>query len=316
MKPTRIFTLLIAAVCMLLLLPTAGALSIHMDPLSASAVAPVSVSAASANDNYPISVEQAKNSVRLFMNDLTLDPQLSSTGSLEIGNYYHLIHDSDSFEVNQNTGVVEFVHFGANEPDSANGTITRDQAYANATEFAGRKYDDFSGKSWKLVVDTDEQISWRYNGSAGHGEYYVSSKDYDFVFREEKNHVLLPNLVHVRVNPVTGAIIDYWGVDRLVPIDLNNKVALATATETAEYYLKSDFGQQVVIGSTESYLAVVTRYQNVENLAWVIKIKFSYPSFSSDEDTDLVVIDANDGSLLADHWNNIWPESRLTYYLN
>ncbi|MDD1694589.1 MAG: hypothetical protein LUQ71_07675 [Methanoregula sp.] len=313
MRMTRMFAVLIAALCMLFVLPYAGAMSVQMDPISDAGT--VSVSAASANDNYPISVEQAKNSVRLFMNDLTLEPTLGSTGSLEIGNYYNLNAGSDSFSVNQNTGVVEFVHFGANAPDSANVTLTRDQAYAKATEYAGQKYDGFTGKSWKLVVDNVyEQKSWRYNSTTRNYEEYVTKKAYDFVFREEKDHVLLPNLVYVQVNPVTGAIVDYWGVDRLVTAGLKNTVSLAEAVETTQdcYHFSDSF----TLSSSEAYLAVVTRYQNVENLAWVVKLKGYYSWDRDDERTYYAVIDATDGSVLGTRWSDIWPESRLSDYFN
>jgi spore maturation protein SpmB len=66
MRITRIFAALIAALCILSILPMAGAMSVRMDQITAT-VSSVSMDAASANDNYPISVEQAKNSVRLFI---------------------------------------------------------------------------------------------------------------------------------------------------------------------------------------------------------------------------------------------------------
>jgi hypothetical protein len=315
MKITRMFAVLIAAVCMLCVLPYAGALSIQLDPLSTDTGSLVSVNAASDNDNYPISTEQAKHSIRIFLNDPAVEPQLDSTGSLEVGNYYHFSVGSDTFDVNQNTGIVEFAHFESNVPDSTDVTITRDQAYTKATGYADLKYDGFAGKSWKLVVDrVYEQTSWRWNETTHNGEEYVTLRAYDFVFREEKDHVLLPNLVHIRINPVTGAIIDYWGVDRRITVGLKNTVSLSEAIQTAEdYYGLSD---SFTLSSSESYLAVVTRYQNVENLAWVIKLKGYYSWDNDDERTYLVVVDATDGSVLGSRWSNIWPESRLSYYLN
>jgi hypothetical protein len=313
MRITRLFAALLAGLCILSILPFAGAISVQMDQISAT-VASISVDAASANDNYPISVEQAKNSVRLFMNDLTLEPQLSSTGSLEIGNYYILTTDSDSFYVNQNTGVVEFVHFGANEPASADVKVTRDQAYAIATTYAGEKYDGYSGKSWKIVVDrVYSDYDWVYNKTSQDYER-VDKKAYDFVLREEKEHVLLPNIVHVRVNAKSGAIVDYWGVDRLVTMGLKNTVSLSDAMETAEnHYSLSD---SFTLSSSASYLAVVTRSQNVENLAWVIKLKGYYSWDTDYERTYTIVVDAVDGSVLGSDWSSIWPESRLNYLGN
>jgi len=311
MKSARMFAVLIAAVCMLALLPCAGALSVHLDPLSTTAGSSGSASVASVNDNYPISVEQAKNSVRVFMNDLTLEPTLDSTGSLETGNYYLLSVGPDTFNVNQNTGVVEFVHFGSNAPDSENLTITRDEAYAKATAYAGQKYEGFSAKSWKLVVD---KVYSDYSYLCGeHSCERVDIKAYDFVLREEKDHVLLPNIVHVRVNPVTGAIVDYWGINRLVTVGLKNTVSLSEATETTEQSI--GLGSSFKLSSSEAYLAVVIRSQNVENLAWVVKLN-SYVPWDTQERTYYAVVDANDGSVLGNNWDNIWPEHELAYYLN
>jgi uncharacterized membrane protein YkoI len=313
MRTTRIFAAMIAALCILSFLPLAGAMSIRMDPLTTNAGSPVSVDAASANDNYPISVEQAKNSVRLFMNNLTLEPQLSSTGSLEIGNYYIMTEGPDSFYVNQNTGVVEFVHFGVNEPQSADMKFTRDQAYEKATAYAGLKYDGFSTTSWKLVVDNVyDDYEWVYNRSSQNYER-IDIKAYDFVLREEKEHVLLPNIIHVRVNGKTGAIVDYWGVDRLITVGLKNTISVSEATGSAESYM--GHSSYFTLTSSEGYLAVVTRSQNVENLAWVIKLK-GYYSWDNDEQVYVVIIDANDGSILGSGWSSIWPESRLNYLGN
>jgi len=308
MRITRLFAVLIAAACMLLVLPYAGAMSIQMDPISDAGT----VAVASVNDNYPISVDDAKNSVRVFMNDLTLEPQLSSTGSLQVGNYYTLTVDSDSFSVNQNTGVVEFVHFASNAPKSAELTLSRDEAYAKATVYAGQKYEGFSGKSWKIVVDTVYSDYYYVTNETTQNWERVDIKAYDFVLREEKDHVLLPNLVHVRVNPATGAIVDYWGVDRLVTVELKNSITLAEATETTENYY--GFDKSFSVRSSDAYLAVVTRYQNVENLAWVVKIT----GYWNDryEETYYAVVDANDGSLIGNSWSGIWPESRLDYYFN
>ena len=312
MKMTRIFATLIGTLCVLSLLPLAGAMDIRMDALPGSGTHAALNAAAAANDNYPISVEQAKNSVRLFMNNLSLDPVLVSTGSLEIGNYYTFENGSDTFSVNQNTGVVEFVHFGANEPVSANVTISRDKAYAKATAYAGKKYDGFSGRSWKLVVDrVYEQNSWSYNETSREYEKSATLRAYDFVFREEKDHVLLPNLIHVRINPVTGAVVDYWGVDRLVTVGLKNTVSLSEAMQTAEDYY--DLGSSFTLSSSEDYIAVVTRSQNVENLAWVIKLKGYHSWDRDDERTYTIVVDALNGSVLGSDWSDIWPESRLSY---
>jgi hypothetical protein len=307
----RMIAVLIAAVCIASLLPVAGAMTIQLDPLSTQTTSLIPMTVASANDYYPITVEQAKNSVRVFMNDLTLDPWFRDTGSLEIGNYYELDTGDDSFSVNQNTGVVEFVHFGANVPTSDKLTLTRDEAYAKATAYAGEKYEGFSKKSWKLVVDrVYEDGNYQVNETSGHYEW-VDTKAYDFVLREEKDHVLLPSIVHVRVNPLDGAIVDYWGVDRVLTVSsLKSTTSLAEAVQTATDFTYSDF----TVSSSEGYLAVVTRNQNVENLAWVIRLSGTYHWNPDEVETCAVIVDAANGSILGSQWSSIWPESRLNYF--
>jgi hypothetical protein len=214
--------------------------------------------------------------------------------------------------VNQNTGVVEFVHFGDNMPDSAELTLTRDEAYAKATAFAGEKYDGFAARNWNLVVDkVYEDYHYVFNESAKNWER-IDLKSYDFVLREEKEHVLLPNVVHVRVNGKTGGVIDYWGVDRLITVPtLKSTASLSDAIASATDYTYGDF----TVSSAEGYLAVVTRTQNVENLAWVIKLHGTYRWDRETISNYIVVVDATDGNVLGSGWSSIWPESQLTYYL-
>jgi hypothetical protein len=311
MSVPRMFAVLAAAVCILSLLPFAGAMTVTFDPLSTASASSASAMLASVNDNYPISEEQAKDSVRVFMGNLTLDPRITGTGSLEIGNYYELDAGQDSFGVNQNSGIVEFAHFGENASTSDKLSLTRDQAYAKATAYASAKYDGFSDKNWKLVID---QVSdgGSYVRNATTGDYeWVPTKAYDFVLREEKDHVLLPSLVYIEINPSTGAVVDYWGVDRILTVaSLKSATSLSDAVKSATDYTYSEFA----VTSSEGYLAVVTRSQNVENLAWVIKLTGSYRWDPDYTYTYIVIVDANDGSVLGTRWDSIWPESRLNNY--
>ena len=312
MKRTRVVCIVLAAICLMACLPGVGAMSIRLDPLITSpgvttaSVASANTASASANDNYPISIDQAKNNIRVFMGDLNLDPVLSTTGSLPIGNYYYFTAGNSTFLVNQNSGAVEFVHFGDNTQDSSSIVLTRDQAYANATAYASGKFTDFSSKNWKLVFDrVDTNYEWYYNPDTGNWNY-VTVNAYDFVFREENDNVLLPTLVHVSVNTKTGSIIDYWGVDRLLTIsNLENTVSLSQAVATAENYVGTSG-----VESTEGHREVITQYQNLERLAWVITLTenggYSYT----------VVVDATDGSFIGSQYDDsIWPEAWLTYNL-
>ena len=311
MKRTRMVCIVLAAICLMACLQGVGAMSIKLAPLAPSqgvmtaSAASASMATASANDNYPISVDQAKNNIRVFMGDLSLDPVLSTTGSLPIGNYYYFTAGNSSFEVNQNSGVVEFAHFGDNAQGPADVVLTRDQAYANATAYASGKFTDFSSRNWKLVIDRiDTQYEWYYDQNSGYWTY-TTIQAYDFVFRDQKDSVLLPTLVHVSVNAQTGSIIDYWGVDRLLTLSsVQNTVSLSDAVKTAENYFGGDFA------STEGHREVIIQPQNLERLVWVVSLT------ENDGYTYVALVDANDGSFVGTHWDSdIWPVYWLRYYL-
>jgi hypothetical protein len=311
MKIPRMVAVLVAAVCILSLLPMAGAMTVKFDPLTTASTPSASAMLASVNDNYPISEDQAKDSVRVFMGNLSLMPTITGTGSLEIGNYYSLNAGQDSFSVNQNSGLVEFAHFGENASTSDKLTLTRDEAYAKATAYAAGKYDGFADKNWKLVVDqVSDSGSYVINATTKNHEW-VPTKSYDFVLREEKNHVLLPSLVYVEINPSNGAVVDYWGVNRILTVNnLESTTSLSDAIKSATDYTYNEFS----VTSSEGYLAVVTRNQNVENLAWVIKLTGNYRWNQDYSYTYIVIVDAKDGSVLGTRWDSIWPESRLSNY--
>jgi hypothetical protein len=311
MKISRMFAVLVAAVCILSLLPMAGAMTVKFDPITTASASSASAMLSSVNDNYPISEDQAKDSVRVFMGNLTVDPRVTGTGSLEIGNYYDLDVGQDSFSVNQNSGIVEFAHFGKNMSTSDKLTLTRDEAYAKATAYAAAKYDGFADKKWKLIVDeVSDGDAYVLNTSSKNYEW-VNTKSYDFVLREEKDHVLLPSLVYIEINPSNGAVVDYWGVNRILTVDnLKNTVSFSDAVKSATDYAWDD----ITVTSTDGYLAVVTQSQNVQKLAWVVTLSGTYRWDPDYTETYVVIVDANDGSAIGYGWSNIWPESRLYYY--
>ena len=311
MKRSRLVCIVVAAICLLASLQGVAAMSLKLEPLSpgqgvtTASVASASLASASANDNYPVSVDQAKNNIRVFMGDLSLEPVLTTTGSLPIGNYYYFTAGNSSFEVNQNSGAVEFAHFGDNTQNAGDIVLTSNQAYADATTYAGAKFADFSTRNWKLVVDrVDTQYEYYFNPSTGNWDYYTVIA-YNFVFREQKDNVLLPSLVHVSVNAKTGSVIDYWGVDRLLTVsDLQGSVPLSDAVKTAENYFGGDFA------STEGHREVIIQPQNFERLVWVVSLTGNHG------DMYTAIVDANDGTFVGTHWDNdIWPVYWLRYYL-
>jgi len=207
--------MVIAAACLLACMPGVSAAIIHQETSIGSFTG-----ATSHQDNridqstgdHAITVDQAKESIRVFMGDTSLEPEYLSEGD-DVAGYYYLLGVIDNqsiFMVNADSGVVEGVQFWNNMPTSSPEIkIDRNTAYAKAVEYAGLKCDNFSNKTWALVVD---KIAGPADGIRG----------YVFGFREEtrtgNNPVLLPHIVLVSINPETGAIISYVAVNR-VPVD-------------------------------------------------------------------------------------------------
>jgi len=295
---------LLAVLCVLAGISAASAALAPLDNFKTVSANAGTVSVMSVNDNYPISVDQAKDSIRVFVSDLTVDPVLEGTGSYPIGNYYYFSLNGSMFYVNQNSGVVEFAYVSENAPDSDVINFNHDQAYAKATAYATAKYDGFASMNWKLITDkVDEYTNYKYNRTSQQYESYVV-KTYEFTLREEKSRVLTPNLIHIAVNPATGAISEWTGVNRMITVSLAPTTSLSDATKTAEDY----YSGYINVDHVDGYLAVVIRSQNVENLAWVVKVSGTYKYNNQYEESEMAIVDAQTGKVIGSSWSDIWPE--------
>ena len=297
----------LAVLCALLSISAVSAIVVPTDPLSSASPGSGAISVSSVNDNYPVSVDQAKDSIRLFVEDLSYNPVLWQTTSLPIGNYYVFSNEDSAFYVNQNSGVVEFAWFHKNAADSDVINLNRDQAYAKATEFAQKKYDGYGTTTWKLVTDKLGTVTnLRWNETSQQFESYVG-KEYQFTLREEKDRVLTPNFIHVHINAATGMVSDWIGYNRLITVSLKPATTLSEATQVAEEY----YSGYINVDHIDGYLAVVIRAQNVENLAWVVTVKGTYTGNNQYEDSEMLIVDAQTGKVIGNSWTDIWPESQI-----
>jgi hypothetical protein len=273
---------------------------IKLDPPAAAAGSGAAIAAA--NDSYPISVEQAKKSIRAFTGNQDLDPVLSSTGSMSVGSYYQFSGDTPSsyYYVNQNSGLVEFAQMTENMPSTGTFSLSRDEAYAKGTEFARAHFENFDAKTWKIATEQQLNISWyRMNGT----EYEpLTVPTYLFALREEQDHIMMTDTVTVLVSAVDGKVIIYGGIDRLLQVDLKPTVTMSQAIQVAEKH----FGGTVIHSS--AMLSVVTRSMNVQSLAWEVTLQGYYDDYTYSQN---FAIDAMSGDYLTDR---IWPDA-YTYFL-
>ncbi|MDD1703143.1 MAG: hypothetical protein LUQ31_09215 [Methanoregula sp.] len=311
MKSITVCCILIAGLCLCACLPVSAAgdgtvdlstFMITLDPPASTAGSGAAI--ASVNDNYPISVEQAKNNIRVFTGDLDMDPVLSSTGTMPVGNYYRFTgNDSYSYYlVNQNSGLVEFALMAENMPSTGTFSLSRDEAYAKGTDFARAHFENFDAKTWKIVTEQQLNISWyRMNGTE---EEYLTVPTYLFALRGEQDHVLTPDTMTVLVSAVDGKVLLYGGIDRLLLVDLKPTVTMSGAVQEAEKH----FGGKVT--QSRASLSVVTRTMNVQSLAWMVTLHGTEYDYEYEQ---TFAIDAVTGDYLT---GQLWPDyySYFLYY--
>jgi hypothetical protein len=303
MKSITLCLILIAGLC-LACLPVSAAgdgatdlstFTITLDPPPAASGAAI----ASGAGSYPVSVEQAKDSIRVFAGNLDLDPVLASTGTMPVGSYYKFAtgQEYSYYCVNQNTGVVEFAMMAENMPTTDTFSLTRDQAYAKGADFARTKYDSFDAKTWKIITEQQLNISWyRMNGT----EYEpLTVPTFIFSLREEKDHVLTPNTVTVLVSAVDGKIIYYGGIERLLLVGLKPTVTLSQAVQEAGNH----FEYQTTHSS--AYLSVITQTMNYQSLAWMVTLRGTH---NDHEHEEIFAIDAVSGDYIPVSYNRVWPD--------
>jgi len=309
MKSITVCCILIAGLCLCACLPVSAAgdgtvelssFMITLDPPAAAAGSGAAIAAA--NDNYPISVEQAKNSVRDFAGNPGLDPVLRSTGTMPVGSYY-MFSGNNSYSyycVNQNSGLVEFSMMMENMPSSGTSSLSRDQVYAKGTDFAREHFANFDAKNWKIVTEQQINLSWyRMNGTEREP---LTVPTYLFALREEQDHILMPDTMTVLVNAVDGKVIVYGGIDRLSLVDLKPTVTMSQAVQEAEKHFSGKVTHAI------STLSVVTRTMNVQSLAWEVTLRGTRNDY---EYSQTFPIDAMSGDYLT---GRIWPDA-YSYFL-
>jgi hypothetical protein len=259
----------------------------------ASGASQQSVNTVQHDGQYPVSPEDAKQSIRNATGQPGADPVLFRIDSLPIGSYYRMYVNASEYAVNQQTGAVEFVHLGENAVNSGTITITRDEAFASAQEYAKLNYPGFDGKKWKLGREGLYLHEWD-----GSGQYY-------FTWRGISKNVLTPDIVHIAVNPNNGKIIDYWGVERTISIELIPTVSLPDALERAGgFYRWFEF-----TGLDDEYLTVMTRTTNVQNLVYNVRMDGIFHSYKESYPVHaMAFVDAENGDPMS-YWSNlVWPE--------
>lgn len=239
----------------------------------------VAVSVVSATGaNAPIGVDTAKGKAQDFLNAPDATVQYQKTERLNLGEYYVFGTGDGQVYVNARTGAVERATFDSARKDSRDVRLDRAAAEATARAYAEEKYSGFAKKSMQLTR----------SNLVSHGD---AGSEYSYIWREEISGVLTPNTVVVNLNPSTGEIISYLGIQREIECPLEPKLSRDEA-------LKIAAGQFPGIRVTDATADPSVEYTrpDTQTLTWVITMR------GEPEDHvlqgGLVVIDAQTGEVL------------------
>jgi hypothetical protein len=239
----------------------------------------VAVSVVSATGaNAPIGVDTAKGKAQDFLNAPDATVQYQKTERLNLGEYYVFGTGDGQVYVNARTGAVERATFDSARKDSRDVRLDRAAAEATARAYAEEKYSGFGKKNMRLT--RSDLVS---HGDAG--------SEYSYIWREEISGVLTPNTVVVNLNPSTGEIISYLGIQREIKCSLEPKLSRDEALKI----VAGQFPGIRVTGATADLSVEYTR-PDTQTLTWVITMR------GEPEDHvlqgGLVVIDAQTGEVL------------------
>lgn len=248
-------------------------------PITAIICLIIAVSVASVTGaDTQIGMGTAKEKAQDFLNAPDATVEYQKTERLNLGEYYVFGTGEGQIYVNAQTGAVERATFDSARKDSHEIRLDRAAAEAAARAYAEKKYSDFAGKNMRLIE----------SNLVSHGD---AGREYSYIWREEIKGVLTPNTVVVSLNPNTGDVISYLGIQREIRCSLEPALSRNEA-------LKAATGQFPGIRVTDATADLSVEYTrpDVQTLTWVITM--------SGEPEDhvlqggLVVIDAQTGEVL------------------
>jgi hypothetical protein len=235
----------------------------------------------------PMSIEDAADCLRSFINDVSADVTFTGNTSTYFGIVYDMRSGNGSFEVNPMTGQVFSAMFDV--PLRPNVSLGMDEAKSIALDFVRRHYKDYD--SMKGMTLTDSLLM-------GQG----SSSTYLFSWHEYRGGVQTLNNVNVQIDASSGKVWDYSGLELPGPALLNHTIGQEQAIEIAMARL-GDFSADDV----KAYLAS-NRMFNITFLA--------EPSTTGDLNATITNITAGQQFVLDSNftqrqvWNVIIDEQR------
>jgi Zn-dependent metalloprotease len=228
--------------------------------------------------NAPIGADKAEENVKSFTGIADISFQNVNITNLPQGEVYELKSKVGVFYVNSHSGDIERATFVNNVQNSTQVIISIADAEKLAESFSSHNYKNFT--QMKNMQLTGAEL-------LDHGTY----KAYVFTWNEIINGTKTPNWVQVTINPETGNIISYIGLNRPVLVNMEPKIQKSDAVNIAINQFKN-----ILTERTDAQLCVIYTKDNIQKLTWVVNVE------GAPQDNicqgGMVVVDAMNGDVL------------------
>ena len=236
----------------------------------------------------------AGDAIEKFTNLSDIDMQLIGHLSTNLGTFEIYQSDTSFYYINSESNRVEGAIFIESPDQLKTVRLTQYDAQQKAQQFAIDHYNRFTEKNFQLI--NAELID--------HGDGGI---EYLFIWREFIQSTGTPNIVQISVNPESGKILSYIGIQRDIKVSVLPKI---TEDEAIEYALTCFPKLYLKRESIPAYLSVEYITPGTQSLTWTVIIKHEWielQSISFDQmeysNGGIVVIDAQTGKvLLKDMW--------------
>jgi hypothetical protein len=203
------------------------------------------VSGTAITDQTQLSIESAQR----FLGDTNLEIIIAGSVHVPHADYTILFNENKEIWVNNDTKVVER-YSSYDEDNCKNGMISKKDALLIANSFIKNKR-NIDLEDYTLLI----------NELNDNGDVIR----YDYLWREYIGEVESPNLVFISINPASGTIVTYVGIERPITISLNPKITQIEAINKA----KAQF-LEINLKESKSKLKVGYDKNGSQKLLWEI----------------------------------------------
>ena len=229
--------------------------------------------------NHVISINDAINKIHQYngkYNDpINFEQNISST----TGEAYVMASRNETYFVNQKTGNVQGAVYLNNASNSSIVSLSQNEALKIAQNYAIQHYCNAT-EFENMQLTTSELLD--------HGD---SGKAYSFIWNEINNSAVTSSSVAIMVNPNTGKIISYNGLNAPVLVSTEPKITEANAVKIAVKYVND-----IQSPNTKAELHVIGSDASTQKLVWQVLVQGN--STKNTTSSTIISVDAISGDIL------------------